>query len=79
MEIFKNQVFSIVNDHLTYNQMVTILELIVDKIDIDTVSQIARKENKSRNGILISSNYKKINIGKQKFAIIGIKEDNLPF
>ena len=79
MEVFKNQVFSIVNDHLTYNQMVTILELIVDKIDIDTVSQIARKENKSRNGILISNNYKKINIGKQKFAIIGIKEDNLPF
>ena len=37
MEVFKNQVFSIVNDHLTYNQMVTILELIVDKIDIDTV------------------------------------------
>jgi len=71
---------SIINKDFKENELVTILELLVSELDIDTISEMARKENKSPNGINISKRYKKIKIGKQKLAIKGIRDSSgLPF
>ena len=71
---------SIINKDFKENELVTILELLVSELDIDTISEMARKENKSPNGITISKRYKKIKIGKQKLAIKGIRDSSvLPF
>ena len=61
------------------NNLVTILELITNKIEINTISETARLENKSPNGIRNSKRYRKIKIGKQLFAIKNLSENNLPF
>lgn len=61
------------------NTLVTYLEVIVNELDILPVSEMARAENKSRNGILISSNYRKVQIGKSKLAVKGVKDVSLPF
>jgi len=60
---------AIIKKQFSANDLVTILELININLDIDTISEMARKENKSPNGIKISKRYKKIKIGKQLFAI----------
>ena len=44
---------AILKDKLTQDDLVTILELINIKLDIDTVSEMARKEGKSPNGIKV--------------------------
>lgn len=51
------------------SEMVTILELISIKLNIDTVSEMARKEGKSPNGIKVSKRYKKTKIGKQTLVV----------
>ena len=61
------------------NTLVTYLEVIVNYLDILPVSEMARAENKSRNGILISNNYRKVQIGKSKLAVKGVKDDSFPF
>lgn len=61
------------------NILVSILLLSSDLIEIDTVSELARKEGKTRRGIETSNKYRKIMIGKQKFAIKGLDENGLPF
>jgi len=71
---------SIINKDFKENELVTILELLVSELDIDTISEMARKENKSPNGINISKCYRKIKIGKQKFAVKGLRDSSvLPF
>ena len=59
--------------------LVAILELTTDKLCIFTISEMARHENKSPNGIRKSNAYLKINIGGQLMAIKGIRHNNLPF
>ena len=66
-------------DKANENQVVSILVLCSQILEINTISEMARMENKTPRGIKISNQYKKINIGKQVFAIKGISEDNLPF
>jgi hypothetical protein len=61
------------------NILVSIMILSSQLIDIDTVSEMARKEGKTRRGIETSNKYHKVMIGKQKFAIKGLDENNLPF
>ena len=61
------------------NTIVSILILCASDLEINTISEMARKENKTPRGILISNQYKKIMIGKQKFAIKGLTTSNLPF
>ena len=61
------------------NTLVIILELIKDSINIDTVSGMARKENKTPTGIRKSKQYRKINIGSAKLVVKGLNENNLPF
>jgi len=76
---FKGTILFIDNEETSLNQLVTILELIVYKIDINTISGMARSEGKSPNGINKSNLYRKINIGCQKMAIKGLEESKLPF
>ena len=67
------------SDKLSLINNVTILEVLVSSINIDTVSGMARKENKSPNGIRESNQYRKLMIGCQKMAISGLVGDNMPF
>lgn len=66
-------------DKLTLNERVSILILLTSDIEVNTISEMARRENKTPRGIRISNQYKKIQIGKQTFAIKGMAEDNFPF
>lgn len=79
MEEFKNQVLSISNGKYTKEQLVSILILCANELDINTVSEMARQENKTPRGISISNKYRKIKIGIQTFAVKGLKDNNLPF
>ena len=60
------------------NYLVSILELITKKINIDTVSGMAASESKTPRGIRISNQYKKVQIGRAKLVVKGLQE-NLPF
>ena len=79
MEAFKTLVKSIDAGELTQKQLVSILVLCVHNLNINTISEMSRIENKTPRGIRISNNYTKINIGKQVLAIKGVKQDTLPF
>lgn len=79
METFKNQVLNISEGKLNAEQLVSILILCIGELNIDTVSEMARKESKTPRGIKTSNRYKKIQIGKQTFAIKGLEQNNLPF
>jgi len=79
MQNFKNQVIEIESGQYTDKQLVSLLVLITQKLDIDTISEMARKTNKTPRGIKISNKFKKIKIGKQLMAINGVKEDKFPF
>jgi hypothetical protein len=79
MEQFKNQLLNIENGNLTKEQLVSILLLCVSKLEINTISETARQEKKTPRGILISNQYNKINIGKQKFVIKNMINNGLPF
>jgi hypothetical protein len=56
--------------------LVSILELIVSKIDIDTISGMARSEGKTPRGVKVSKKYRKVNIGSAKLAVKGVKNLN---
>lgn len=79
MDDFKETLISIDSGKFNLSELVSILELTLNKIDIDTVSGMARKENKTPRGILISSKYRKMMIGCQKMVIKGIEDNKLPF
>ena len=61
------------------NKLVQLFELISNKVTFGTIQQIADIENKSYNGIKNSNNYLKININGKKYAVKGVKNNNLPF
>ena len=67
------------SQELTKSQLVSYLTIIVSNLEIDTLSEMARKEGKWRNGIIVSDRYKKLDIGKQTFAIKGVRNGGLPF
>lgn len=79
MDNFKETLLNIDNDKFTLSQLVSILVLIVSKININTISGMARSENKTPRGIKISNQYRKELIGSQLMCIKGLKENNLPF
>ena len=79
MESFKNQLLAISEGKYTKEQLVSILVLCASELNLDTISEIARKENKTPRGILISNKYRKLKIGKQMFAVIGLSDSKLPF
>jgi len=59
--------------------LVTVLELSAQLSGVDTVSETARKNGISPNGVRSSKCYRKIKIGKQLMAVGGIRSTNLPF
>jgi len=76
---FKTTLLTIEQGDYITQQLVSILVLCASKLEINTISEMARLENKTLRGIKISNQYKKINIGKQTLAIKGVCEDSLPF
>lgn len=79
MNTFNKTLLYIDGGNLELSSLVTILEVVANKIEIDTVSGMARKENKSPNGIRTSNRYRKIKIGCQVMAVKGLEDNNLPF
>lgn len=75
----KDIVLALDNDNFSLLELVTILELTKDKLNINTISEMARQENKSPNGIRVSNKYRKIKIGKQTMVVKGVDNLNLPF
>ena len=79
MEVNKNQVFKYIEDCEDLKEIVAILELSANKSGVKTISEMARNENKSPNGINQSKKYRKLFIGGQKMCIKGLDDINLPF
>ena len=79
MEITENQILKKINDSENITFLVSILELSAHKSGVLTISEMARKEGKSPNGIRESKKYRKLIIGGQKMCIKGLDDTNLPF
>ena len=79
MNDFKETIISIDSGKFNLNELVSILEPIESKVEINTISGMARAEEKTPRGVLISKNYKKIMIGCQKMAVKGLRAGKLPF
>ena len=82
MDRFKETIISLTNGSFKHSELVTFLELIVNDLEINTISEMARIETKNgneitRNGIIQSPKYKKIEIGKAKLCVKGVKDDSL--
>jgi|TARA_Y100000310_G_C20675447_1_gene812776 hypothetical protein len=60
---YKDIVLAITKEEINTSNMVTILQLISNELDLQTVSSMARKENKSPQGIRKSKRYNKIVLG----------------
>lgn len=79
MENFKNIVKQIDSSVLSKNEIVLLIELLGNKIDINTISGMARSEKKTPSGIRNSNKYRKIYFGDGLLCVSGVKNDNLPF
>lgn len=79
MKNYKNILLSLHNTELTPKDYLSLLDFICTKIDINTISGMARSENKTPRGIKVSNQYQKINIGDARLCIKGIEKDKLPF
>jgi len=79
MDKFKETLILIEKNKFTLSELVSILVLIVSKININTISGMARSEGKTPRGIKISNRYRKELIGEQLMCIKGIEESKLPF
>ena len=74
-----NQILIEIDKINDLNQLVQILELSAHKLGINTISEMARLEGKSPNGISQSKNYRKVMVGTQLMCVKGLRDDNLPF
>ena len=79
MDKYNELLLYIQNENIEVSHLVTILELVTSKLEIDTISGMARNEGKSPNGIAKSSRYRKIKIGCQTMAVKGLRNVDLPF
>ena len=79
MNNLANTIQLIESGDFSLESLVSILILIESKIDIDTVSGMARKEDKTPRGIRTSKQYRKIKIGGQLMVVKGLSESYLPF
>ena len=77
MEITRNQILNYINNCENKNDLLTFLELSAHKLEINTISEMARLENKSPNGIRESNNYYKVKIGKQLMCFKGLKDNGV--
>jgi glycine betaine/choline ABC-type transport system substrate-binding protein len=65
LDKFKQALLAIDSGEFNESMKVSILELIAERIGLNTISEMARIEGKTPRGINISNQYKKIQIGKQ--------------
>ena len=79
MEITKTQILNYINECDDLKILVSILELSAHKSGVLTVSEMARQEGKSANGVRESKKYPKVTIGTQLMCLKGYYDDNLPF
>lgn len=80
--ITRNSILNSINeDELSEDDLVSILILIDYKLELNTASKQAKKDNKTRLGILKSSNYKKIKLENITLVTSKLKDnrDKLPF
>lgn len=68
LDKFKKTILAIDSGEFNESQQVSILEIIAERIGLNTISEMARIESKTPRGITISNQYKKIQIGKQKLC-----------
>jgi hypothetical protein len=78
IETFKSTLLAI-NEIQDKNQLVQLFELIVSKVTIGTIQQIADLEGKSYNGIKNSNKYAKIEINGKILVVKGVDNSKLPF
>jgi len=79
MDNFKNIAIAIDQDKLTKNEIVLLIEILSNKIDINTISGMARSQKKTPRGVRTSNKYRKIKIGDALLCVDGLKDNNLPF
>jgi hypothetical protein len=79
MENTKYQLLNEVDKENDLNKLVAILELASHKLQINTISEMARLEGKSPNGIKQSNKYRKIYIGVQLMCVKGLDDNQMPF
>tara|TARA_R110002020_G_scaffold449262_1_gene662335 strand:- start:266 stop:505 length:240 start_codon:yes stop_codon:yes gene_type:complete len=79
MKDFKNIAVAIDSAELSPKEIVLLIELLGNKIDINTISGMARSEKKTPKGIRYSKRYLKINIGDALLCAKGAKDISLPF
>jgi len=79
MKNFKNIVIAIGEVELSKVEIVLLLDLLGNKIDINSISGMARSENKTPRGIRTSNKYRKIKFGDALLCVKDVTDDNLPF
>ena len=79
MENTKYQILEEIEKETDLNKLVAILEVTANKLEINTISEMARLEGKSPNGVRESKKYRKVRIGVQLMCIKGLDDTNLPF
>jgi len=77
MEKVNNQLLMDIDHIVDRNKMVQIIELLSYKLDLKTVSNYAKDNNISYNGVKKFRN--KITIGGVKFVVDDVNKNNLPF
>ncbi len=78
MDHYKNAVLAI-SEIQDEKQVVQLFELLLSKITIGTIQQMANLEGKSYNGVKNSTRYCKISIGGKKLVVKGVDDSKLPF
>lgn len=78
MKEFKNIVITIDKNDLSKNEVVCLIELLANKININTISGMARSEKKTPSGIRTSKRYRKLRIGDALLCVEGLTDTNLP-
>ncbi len=77
MNTVENQILIDINNIEDVNKLVQIIELVAYKIDIKTISNYAKDNNLSYNGVKKCRS--SIDLGGVKFIVDGISKNNLPF
>jgi hypothetical protein len=73
------QAIKVIGESGNLDFLVAVLELSAALSGVDTVSEMARKNGISPQGVRSSKRYRKIKIGKQTMAVSGIMISDLPF
>jgi hypothetical protein len=79
MKNYKELAIAIHSSKLTSEEVVLLIELLSNKIVINTISGMARLENKTPKGIRESKRYRKIRIGSALLCVKGVDDTKLPF